>query len=362
MNAARTRRAEEALLGAALHRPASLPSMRWLPAGAFASPELGALWSTLQSLDLSRIARNDIPAAVTAAVAQLEDQGVRTLLTPTRLGQIAGACPDPATAPLYGGMVVESAIHRSVEHAGQQLQTAAEQADTDQARPTLDQVTSTGNRLGALGAAWTAVPETVRTLLDTPAEAPLHLASRTGRLRTDPQAEHDTVASLLRQPGQLPEVTSWLRAKDFSDPRLGAAYQAMAVLDTRHAPIDPLTVGWELARRPGPQPSDQLLAELEQSGTGGGASFFGAQVLGTAALDRLHTAASDLRSIGRHPQLAPTAVLDSAQAALQPAAADRDRLHQVEHSREMAPADQEPAPAAHAPEMPSPDHEMEMDL
>lgn len=233
-----TRRAEEALLGAMLHRPEALPAMRWVPAGAFSRPDLGALWSTLQSIDFRAVARNDIPATVTAAVAQIEDQGLRQCLSPSLIAQLANACPDPRTAPLYGGMTLESAIHRSVEHAGGELRDTAQRTEVGQAAQALDRVESIGNRLAALDAAWKAAPETVRNLLDTPVEEPIQLAQRTGRARVDVPAEAETVASLLWRPAQLPEVTGWLQPGDFADPQLAAVYEAMTTLHDRHAPID----------------------------------------------------------------------------------------------------------------------------
>ncbi|MFF3061577.1 DnaB-like helicase N-terminal domain-containing protein [Streptomyces sp. NPDC057909] len=357
------RRAEEALIGAALHRPEALPAMRWVPAGAFSSPDLGALWTTLQNIDFRTVPSTEIPSAVTAAVAQIENQGLRQCLTPPRIAALANACPDPRTAPLYGGMTLESAIHRSVEHAGNELRNTAQQAEVDQAAQALDQVERTGNRLAALDAAWKAAPETVRNLLDTPAEEQIQLAQHTARARVDLQAEMETVASLLWRPEQLPEVTGWLQPRDFSDSQLAAVYEAMTTLHDRHAPIDTVTVAWETARRPGAQPSGQVLDELERAGTGGTASYAGEQVLGTAVLDRLDAAGHHMRDLALHPQLAPTALVDHAEQAMQPAIADRERVHHAEREPELARADTEPAPTGPtARRLPAPGHEMEIDV
>ncbi|MCX4462417.1 DNA helicase [Streptomyces sp. NBC_01728] len=356
-----TRRAEEALLGAMLFRPEALPGMRWVPAGAFSSPDLGALWTTLQNIDFRIVPANEVASAVTAAVARIEDQGLRQCLTPSRLSQLASACPDPRTAPLYGGMTVESAIHRSVEHAGNELRNTAQQSEVDQAAQALAQVERTGNRLAALDAAWKTAPETVRNLLDTPAEEPIQLAQRTTRARVDLQAEAETVASLLSRPEQLPEVTGWLQSRDFSDPQLVAVYEAMTTLHDRHAPIDTVTVAWEAARRPGAQPSGQVLDELERGGMGGTAAYTGEQVLGTAVLDRLDATGHHMRDLALHPQLAPTALVGHAEQTLQPVLEDGQRLHHAEREPELAPGDKEPAPATPTShEVTAPDHEMEI--
>lgn len=359
-----TLKAEEALLGAMLHRPEALSSLRWIPPGTFSRPDYAALWQTLHSIDFSKVARNDIPAAVTAAVAKIEEQGIRQTLTPSRISHLANAsvCPNPQTAPLYGGMVLEAAIHRAVEHAGQQLRESARQAEVDQALQTLEQATKTGQRLAQLEAAWKTAPETVRNLLDTQPVEPVGPVPRTERARTDIQAEGETVASLLYEPRQLlePEVRN-LQDRDFSHPQLAVAYRAMRTLDERHAPIDPLTVAWEAQRLPGPNLSDQVLAELQEAGIGGTAAYTAEQVLHTAALDRLDAAGHDLRNYARHPALAPSALVDHAGQALEPVHADRQRIQHAEREPELA-SDKEPAPPAptHAPEVPAHEHEMEM--
>ncbi|MFI9031151.1 DnaB-like helicase N-terminal domain-containing protein [Streptomyces sp. NPDC053560] len=343
-----TRRAEEALLGAVLHRPELLPSLRrWLPAAAFGGPDLEALWQALQSIDWSAVSRSEIPAAVTAAVARIEEEGIRRSLPPSRIAQFAHACPDTRTAPLYGGMVLDAAVHRTVAEAGQELRHTARTADVDRAGEVLAGAERTGQRLTGLATAWAAAPETVRNLLETTAEEPLALAERTERARTDPRAEAETVASLLYQSEQLAEV-GWLRPSDFSDPQLAAVYRAMGTLAERRALIDPLTVAWEAHRQPGATPSDQVMDELDRGGVPGAAAFTGERVLGTAALDRMDAAGHRMRNAGRHPGLSPTPLLDHADQALRPVAADRERITHAERGLEPAPADAEPAPAGPA--------------
>ncbi|MEU5547187.1 DnaB-like helicase N-terminal domain-containing protein [Streptomyces sioyaensis] len=199
-----THRAEEALLGAMLVRPEALSSMRWIPPGVFSRPDHAALWQTLHTLDWSAVARNDIPATVTAAVARIEEQGIRQCLTPVRLSQLASACPDPRTAPLYGGMTLEAAIHRSVEHAGEQLRHTARQAEVDQARQALEQAGKAGQRLTALDAAWKTAPETVRNLLDTRPEQSVTPVPRPERARTDLRPKPRPSPPSSTSPGRCP--------------------------------------------------------------------------------------------------------------------------------------------------------------
>ena len=356
-------RAEEALLGAMLFRPQALPSMRWIPPGSFSRPDHAALWQTLHSIDFTKVAANEITSAVSAAVATIEDQGIRHMLSPSRVSGLAnpGVCPDPARAPLYGGMVLESAIHRAVEHAGEQLRDTARRTEVDQALRALEHADKTGQRLAQLDAAWKAAPETVRSLLDTQPDQSIPPVPRSERVRTDLQAETETVASLLAEPRQLAEVP-WLHERDFSHPELKAAFQAIRTLDDRRAPVDPLTVAWEAQRHPGAQLSDQVLAELQHAGNPGHAAWNGEQVLNTAALDRMDQAGHDIRNYGRHPALAPGALVDHAGQALEPCRDDHERVQHAEREPELT-GDKEPAPAAPADshQHPAPQHEMEID-
>ncbi|MFM9625065.1 DnaB-like helicase N-terminal domain-containing protein [Streptomyces turgidiscabies] len=358
-----THKAEEALLGAVLFRPQALPELRWIPPGTFSRPDHAALWGVLQSIDLTKIPPKALPAAVSAAVARIEDPGIRHMLSPDRVQALAnpGVCPDPARAPLYGGMVLESAIHRAVEHAGEQLRHTARRTEVDQALKALEHADGTGRRLAQLEAAWKAAPETVRNLLDTQPEQPVTPVPRAERVRLDLQAETETVASLLAEPRQLAEVP-WLHDRDFTHPELQTVYRAMRTLDARRAPIDPLTVAWEAQRHPGAQPSDQALAELQHAGNPGHAAWTGEQVLHTAALDRMDEAGHDIRNYGRHPSLAPGALIDHAGQALEPCRDDHERIQHAEREPELT-GDTEPVPAAPADsyEAPAPQHEMEID-
>lgn len=360
-----TRKAEEALLGAALFNPAALPSMQqWLPPAVFARTDHQALWRVLHSIDFTTVPPSKIPAAVSEAIAtRIEEPGLRDCLSPARLAQLAHACPTPRSAALYGGMVLEAAVHRSVEQAGETLRQTAQGSEVDQVTQALSQAHAAGERLATLGTAWQAAPETVRNLLDTAPEQPIGLAPRTERARVDLRAEAETVASLLYQPAQLDE-TRWLQRGDFSDPQLTAIYQAITTLADRHAPIDPLTVAWQAARQPGVQPSEQVLDELDRGGMPGAAAHIGSQVLATAALDRLDAAGHYMRNLARLPELAAPGLLQRAEHALTPVRSDRERVDRA-HGRELEPtADQEPAPAERepAPHPATADREMEIDL
>lgn len=354
----------DALLGAALLRPTVLREVgAWIPAGVFERPEDGALWQALQGLGRDAVDSRGFfrPDAVSAAL----DPQTRAYQSADRLNRLVGACPSTSTAhaAMYAGMTLESAISRVVEQDGQHLQYHAQAAEPGDVRIVLDQVERTDRHLDALARSWAAAPETVRSLLDTAPAEPSPAQTRADRRqRVDLHAEATTVASLLHQPRQMEEVKSWLQPGDFSDPELAAAFTAIATLVDRRAPVDPLTVAWQAQRQPGTQVSEQVMSELTIGGLPGAAAYAGEQVLSTAVLDRLDATGRHLRDLGRIPATPPTTLLDQAHTALEPAAADRDRIHTAD--REMAPAgpsDQEPAPAA-ASAQPHHNHEMEIDL
>ncbi|OEV13017.1 DnaB-like helicase N-terminal domain-containing protein [Streptomyces nanshensis] len=347
-----TGKTEEALFGAMLLRPVALPHMRWVPPGAFSRPDHAALWRTLHAIDFSDVTTSDVPTVVGAAVDQIEEAGLRACLRPVRLMEFVSACPNPRNAALYGGMVLDAAAHRTVEEAGMQLRQKAQSAEVDQADLALADAEHAQQRLRHLSTAWEQAPETVRNLLDTPAQTP-EVAERRTRARTDVQAEADTVASLLDRPEQIRDLRQ-LRPEDFSDSQLASAYGAMYALDQRQAPIDTLTVAWEAQRR-GDGIREDLLQTLERTSVPS-AAWSGDQVLAIAALDRMDAAGHQLRNLSRIPALAPSGLIEHSETALQPVAADRDRLHAT---READPAAPDPEPAPHAPD---PADEMEIDV
>ncbi|MCU4750292.1 DnaB-like helicase N-terminal domain-containing protein [Streptomyces sp. G-5] len=351
------RRAEEALLGAVLLRPQQLPGLRWIHPQTLALPGHQELWRLLHTMDPATIS----PLTVHQALRELSEQrdqdrdlpsGVALhALPPHRLSALADACPDPRRGALYGGMVLDAAIHRAVDETGGQLRqlATADVASPAEARTVLDQTQHSRRRLERLGDSWRAVPETVRTILDTPMDRKISLAERRTAARQDLRAEATTIASLLSQPDQLPHV-GWLQPGDFADRRNRTTYQAMTALADRHAPIDPLTVAWQAARLPGARHSDHELAELTRTGLPCRAEHAGTQVLTTAALDRLDAAGHRIRQAARVPAIAAPVLLTEAEAAIAPTGRDHQRLQAIEHDHQRehhGASEQEPAPATY---------------
>lgn len=313
--------AEEALLGAVLLRPTQLPTVGWLAPSDFAKPAHGHLWNVLQQLGPDRIT----PSAVGELLEDAEP-GLRAHLSPARLQAMTQRCPQPSTAPLYGGMVLEGSVHRAVERAGSRLQhrtTTVDQLDTVTAA--VDEGRDVEKGLEQLAARWQRAPETVRSLLDGQHE-PTPVPTR-DRAYGDTAAERATVASLLRWPSQ---DVQWLSPEDFTDPEMGSAFRAVQTLVDRGAPVDPLTVAWESQRRQDPQPAVEELQQLDAEGVPAEAEYVGYEVLGRSALDQMDASGARLQHFGQDAALPPAALVHRSERELSELAHDRQRLHQAD--------------------------------
>lgn len=112
--------AEQAVLGAVLLDPGQLDRLGWLEPEHFYRPAHQALFAALRHLRKAGqpvlTADGTVPLAwVSDAVAEA---GKHTRgLTSVYAHTLISACPRPAHAPVYGRMVLEGAIHRTVtEH------------------------------------------------------------------------------------------------------------------------------------------------------------------------------------------------------------------------------------------------------
>lgn len=338
-------RAEHALLGAVMLRPAQLPSLRWVTPADFSAPAHGWLWNRLHRMDPARID----PVAVTQALADA-DPGTRQILAPHRLAGMVDACPTPAHAPLYAGMVLESALHRTVDFVGSDLRTRAAHGLPDEVDQLVGEAVATGQQLSGLGVRWATVPETVRSLLDTGSDQPPAPAPALVRSRVDPLAEQAVVSSLLRYPQQMDEVGRWLHAADFAESDNATVYRAVERLAQRRAPVDPLTVAWEAQRASGALLDPAWLTRLDHDAAPGQAEYAGRAVLGASALDRLNHAGAHVAQLAADTSLSVPALLTQAGGAIAPLAATHQRLLAVDT----------PAHTTAAPDQPR--TEMEIDL
>ncbi|MDW4911462.1 DnaB-like helicase N-terminal domain-containing protein, partial [Streptomyces sp. ADMS] len=113
--------AEQAVLGSVLLDPGQLAHLDWLAPNHFYRPVHQALFAALRKLRTdghpALATKEPVPLSwVTDAVYEASHH-VRGL-TAAYAHILISACPRPKHAPVYGRMVLEGAIHRSVtEHA-----------------------------------------------------------------------------------------------------------------------------------------------------------------------------------------------------------------------------------------------------
>ncbi|MGW3333145.1 DnaB-like helicase N-terminal domain-containing protein [Streptomyces rubiginosohelvolus] len=114
-------RAEQAVLGSVLLDPNQLTHLDWLAPDHFDRPVHRALFTALRKLrnDGHPAAAADGPVPLSWVTDSVVEVGRHVRgLTAVYAHTLVSACPRPEHAPVYGRMVLEGAIHRTVaEHA-----------------------------------------------------------------------------------------------------------------------------------------------------------------------------------------------------------------------------------------------------
>ncbi|MFG3255282.1 DnaB-like helicase N-terminal domain-containing protein [Streptomyces sp. NPDC048172] len=340
--------AEQAVLGAVLLEPRQLGRLAgWLRPEHFYRPAHAALYTAMLDLRAQGHPATRAPAGEPVPISWVngvqEGAGARTRgVTAAYVHSLASACPRPAHAPVYGRMVLEGAIHRSVaEHAHRLHQAAREDAARGAGvAATLHHAQVLADVLDDLGRRWGTEPRPAHA--PTPQAAPRSVqVSADERVR---DAEEFLLGVLATHPHQMREVVGWLRPEDFSDPGHEHLYRALGGLHHRGEPIDALTVLWECQRR-GTLADCTLDAErvrhLCASAAGGSADYFAEQILDASLLRTATASARHIRDLADDKALAPGPLIHQATAALVP-------LNEVRRWRAAA-AEGEPDTAATKP-------------
>jgi replicative DNA helicase len=346
--------AEQALLGAVLLDPGQLAHLGWLQPAHFHRPLHAALFTAARTTH----ARGH-PAASTPGSVPLT--WVTDVLTETArhvpggdaayAHTLVSACPRPAHAPVYGRMVLEGAIHRTVtEHATRLRQTAREAAGHGGPEAALIQADVLAGVLDDLARAWGSDPT------PAPPDHPYPAAPQPpGPSPAAADDEQALLAILANRPGGMDDVT-WLRPGDFTTPAHQHLFRCLAALHHRGEPIDPLTVLWEARHRgllTGHTLTPGHLAALAAPGPGG-AAWLGERVLRTAVLRTATTTALAIRALAADPTLAPGRLIAHAQHALTSLDEIRTRWHTATTpptgpAPGAQPGPRRPPPAALAP-------------
>ncbi|MFF3750549.1 DnaB-like helicase N-terminal domain-containing protein [Streptomyces sp. NPDC002018] len=317
-------RAEQAVLGAVLLDPDQLGRLGWLAPEHFSRPVHRALFTTMRTLHtnahpaVSTKAKAVVPLSwVTDTVAEAS-RHVRGLTAPYAHALIA-ACPRSGNAPLYGRMVLEGAIHRTVtEHAVRLHQAARADALRGDVEGALHQADVLAGVLGDLARRWGTEPRP-----QAPTTPPATAAAEPALAGTDDAVEDERflLAVLTERSGAMDEVVGWLRPVDFADPAHAHLYQCLGALHHRGEPIDRMTLLWEAQRRgllaDGTLTAEQLAGICDGVGAGS-AEWLGEQVIRSSLTRTAAATARTVRALAEDETLAPGRLISHALYALGP--------------------------------------------
>lgn len=343
--------AEQAVLGSVLLDPSQLSHLDWLAPDHFYRPVHQALFAALRKLQNdghpALAAQKSVPLSwVTDAVdeASLHVRGLTAVYAHTLLS----ACPRPAHAPVYGRMVLEGAIHRSItEHAIRLHQAARADALQGEVEGTLHYADVLTGVLSDLAQRWGTEPRPV-----APATPPATAPAAPSPVRADQVAEDERflLAVLAERPKAMDEVVGWLRPGDFADPAHGQLYRCLGALHHRGEPIDRITLLWEAQRRgllaDGTLTAEQLTAICDGVGPGS-AEWLGEQIMRSSVTRTAASSARAIRALAENETLAPGRLINHALHALGPL--DEVRTRWQTANGHPAPAPPPPAPPTEGP-------------
>ncbi|WP_030611636.1 DnaB-like helicase N-terminal domain-containing protein [Streptomyces sclerotialus] len=339
--------AEQAVLGAVLLEPSQLGRLSdWLRPEHFYRPAHAALYAAMLDLRAeahpATTAPPDAPVPLTWVNDTLARASTHTRgITASFMHSLVSACPRPAHAPIYGRMVLEGAIQRSVtEHAVRLHQAARTDAERGMGvAETLRHAQVLADVLDDLGRRWGSESRAARPA--TPPTAPAAPARVDERVLAD---EESILGTLSAYPQQLGDVVGWLRPEDFTDPGHGQIYRALGALHHRGEPVDQLTVLWECQRRgalaDGTLEADRV-RHLCGTAAGGSAGYFGAHILDASLLRTAAASAQHIRGLAGNEALAPGQLISQARTALAPLDQARQRWAAADAGPGTAPAQTE---------------------
>jgi replicative DNA helicase len=238
------RAAERSVIGALLLEPERFADVReWLEPGDFYGTAEQQAYEAICALG----ARGQVlsPAAVDHELRHRRTSAP-LLADGAYLVSCMQLCPQPASAAVYGRMVLEMSIRRRVVDQGtrlrQRTQKAVSSHDLNLVFAQVDSVRRDVERLHQREA------QAARSHSPTPL-----LASNLGALRRRPAredlpVERNAIHALVDQPASLDVVTRWLAPSDFSDTECSGLYAEMRALHESKNPIDRVTLAWRAMR------------------------------------------------------------------------------------------------------------------
>ncbi|MFF8990863.1 DnaB-like helicase N-terminal domain-containing protein [Streptomyces sp. NPDC014983] len=370
--------AEQAVLGAVLLDPGQLPRLSgWLRPDHFYRPHHAALYAALLKLHSDghpgagpqpiapttedrkagawptaapTAGRDERLAWMDDAIAEANTE-VRGL-TAVYLHTLIAACPRPAHAPVYGRMVLEGAIHRTVaKHATRLHQMARADTVRGSAEDTLHYAQVLTDVLSDLARRWGTDPRPMAPPTPLPQPAAANQPPASEELLAD---EEYLLAVLTAHPDALGELVGWLRPEDFANPGHGRIYRCLGALHHRGEPVDEVTVLWEAQRRgalaDGTLTAEDVLRLCDSKSPAGIADYLGEQVVRAALVRTAASAARQVRALADDESLAPGRLIGYALHALSPLDDIRRRWRAASGAPEAASAPHPaPQPTAHVP-------------
>ncbi|MFJ6382695.1 DnaB-like helicase N-terminal domain-containing protein [Kitasatospora sp. NPDC092039] len=335
---------EQALLGAVLLDPAQLDTLAWLTPADFYRPAHRALFAAMRTLATERRPVREADGTVplswvtdTLAEAGREVRGLSASYAHT----LIAACPRPQNAPVYGRMVLEGSIHRTVlEHAVRLEHVARIDAEQHQVEGVLHHADILTGVLGDLARRWGAEPRPVPPPATGPAVPPSPVGPE------EAEDERFLLAVLVSQPAAMAEVYEWLRPGDFADAGHGRVYRCLGALHHRGEPIDEVTAVWEVQRRgllaDGTISREHLDALFGGPGAGS-AEWLGDQVVRSSVVRTAAGAAAAIKVLAEGSTMAPGRLIGQALHALGPLDEVRARWRTANHLSPPAAEKADPA-------------------
>ncbi|MFF7777015.1 DnaB-like helicase N-terminal domain-containing protein [Streptomyces tanashiensis] len=314
--------AEQAVLGAVLLNPGQLAHLEWLAPDHFYRPVHQALFGALRKLrsDGHPAVEGEGPVPLSWVTDGVNEASLHVRgLTASYAHTLISACPRPTHAPVYGRMVLEGAIHRTVtQHAIRLHQEARTGTLRGEVEGTLHHADVLAGVLADLARRWGTEPRPV-----APAAPPATIPSALPPAQASQAAEDEAflLAVLVERPGAMDEVVDWLRPGDFTGPVHGQLYRCLGALHHRGEPIDRITLLWEAQRRgllaDGTLSEDRFAVICDGVGAGD-AEWLGKQVMRSSITRTAAASARAVRALAEDEALAPGRLINHALYALGP--------------------------------------------
>lgn len=348
--------AEQAVLGSVFLDPGQLDHLSpWLRPEHFYRPAHAALYAAMVKLRAdghpATTGKSEDPIPLSWVTDTVQEAGTRTRgLTASYAHSLISACPRATHAPVYGRMVLEGAIHRSVaQHAIRLHQAARADAVRGGVEETVHHAQVLADVLSDLAHRWGTEPRPVQP--PSPNTSPSPQAQP-----VDEQVLADEellLGCISARPEQLLDVVGWLHPGDFADIGHQQIYRALGALHHRGEPIDQLTVLWETQRRGalsnGTLDAERVLRICDPLSLSGVAEYFGEQVVQASLVRTAAASARQVRALADDESLAPGRLIGYALHALGPLDEVRRRLR-VASGTEPAPPRTGSMPAVAPPE------------